>query len=202
MNQKLHSVLDSYRQTPHPATGIPPAAMIFRDGMRSKLPRQGVTEMKVTEARILDAQKKGDNESQINSSKYRKQSSFEIGDIVWIRNYKKQRKFDPLFITEPYQITNISTEGNKITVKNTVTNSVLCRHPDDIKPCRFTGGMEETPDTENIETQLPAWPEYMDDSEDHLSAKIRQPMPVEIPLRRSTRERWPNSQFQDYVLDM
>ena len=32
--EALESTLNSYRHTPHPASGIPPAAMMFRDGQR------------------------------------------------------------------------------------------------------------------------------------------------------------------------
>ena len=195
----LHPALDNYRQTPHPATGISPAAMLFRDGMQSKLPRRSVTENQVTEARIKDALKKDDNETHINSLKYRKQSSFKVGDIVWIRNYNKQRKFDPLFIPEPYEITQINPEGNKITVKNTVTNNVLCRHPDDVKPCRFPIDMDETLDAEYIPQETLEWPEYADYLEDdNLFVEDAKLAPG---LRRSIRERRPNSRFKDYVLE-
>ena len=42
--EALESALNSYRHTPHPATGIPPAAMMFRDGQRYDLPRTYATE--------------------------------------------------------------------------------------------------------------------------------------------------------------
>lgn len=36
-----------YRDTPHPATGIAPAAMLFRDGQKYGLPRQSATPAQV-----------------------------------------------------------------------------------------------------------------------------------------------------------
>ena len=36
----------------------------------------------------------------INCSKYRKEDEIREGDKVLIRNYTKQRKFDPIFIPE------------------------------------------------------------------------------------------------------
>ena len=34
--QALRDVINSYRQMPHPSTGIPPAAMMFREGVRGE----------------------------------------------------------------------------------------------------------------------------------------------------------------------
>jgi hypothetical protein len=197
----LHSVLDSYRQTPHPATGISPAAMLFRDSMRTNIPRKKATDTDVDEARRTDKKKKLDNETLINSSKYRKKSKFLVGDMVWVRNYNKSKKFDTLFITEPYQIIHINHEGNKLTVRNTITERVLCRHPDDIKPCVPTEGRndapEDTPEATTINNHE-NWPvceeEY--DENDVLAEEAT----TEIQPRRSNRARKPNSRFKDYDL--
>ena len=40
----LDECLNSYRQTPHPNTGIPPSDMLFRDGVRSNFPRKNIDE--------------------------------------------------------------------------------------------------------------------------------------------------------------
>ena len=74
--EALESTLNSYRHTPHPATGIPPAAMMFRDGQRYDLPRTYATEEDVRRAREADNQKKSENAEKINSSKYRKRELF------------------------------------------------------------------------------------------------------------------------------
>ena len=42
--EALHRALNSYKQTPHIATGVPPASMLFRDGIRSEFPRKAFTE--------------------------------------------------------------------------------------------------------------------------------------------------------------
>ena len=34
--------MDSYRQTPHYATRVPTASMVFRDGMKSAFPRRAL----------------------------------------------------------------------------------------------------------------------------------------------------------------
>ena len=56
--ETLNEMLGNYQQTPHPATGIPPVSMMFRDGFKSKFPRQVVSENQVTAAKLKDLQGK------------------------------------------------------------------------------------------------------------------------------------------------
>ena len=95
--ESLKNILHSYRQTPHPATGLPPASMMFRDGYRGEFPRQSVTDEDIPRAKARDFQQKQANEDRINSSKYRQSSNFKVGDKVYMRNYNKQKKFNQFF---------------------------------------------------------------------------------------------------------
>ena len=49
--ETLKQLLSTYRDTPHPATGLPPAATLFRDGKRTVFPRKLVTDSDVSSAR-------------------------------------------------------------------------------------------------------------------------------------------------------
>ena len=60
-NESLKNVLRSYRQTPHTATGLPPATMIFRHGQRLDFPRRHATGEEVARAREADQKKKTEN---------------------------------------------------------------------------------------------------------------------------------------------
>ena len=60
-NETLNSFLVNYRDTPHIATGIFPAAMLFRDGYKSKLPRSKATAEAVRSARNKDIDRKSKN---------------------------------------------------------------------------------------------------------------------------------------------
>ena len=126
--EALESALNSHRHTPHTATGIPPAAMMFCNGQRYDLPRTYATEEDVRRAREADNQKKSENEEKINLSKYRKASTFNIGEKVRIRNYQKSRKFDPVFLAQPFKIIDINDAGNKIMVEHQENGFRLCRH--------------------------------------------------------------------------
>ena len=73
-SKALREALKTYRQTPHPATGIPPASMMFRDGLNHKFPRKGSTEQDVENAKELDTQK--------NQNDKKKQTLQNIGLVL------------------------------------------------------------------------------------------------------------------------
>ena len=183
--ETLERTLNNYRHTPHPATGIPPAAMMFRDGQRYDFPRTYATEEDVRRAREADKQKKIDNEEKINSSKYRKKSNFNIGDKVRVRNYQKSRKFDPVFLGEPFKIIDINDEGNKLIVEHQENGFSLCRRPDDVKP--FI-------EPNYIEVEDVQWPvgDERDVAEDLGIEKSGETAPT---LRRSERKKTPNPRY-------
>ena len=54
----LSSFLVNYRDTPHSATGVAPAHMMFRDGYRSNLPHKSLSEEQIKTARQKDSDKK------------------------------------------------------------------------------------------------------------------------------------------------
>ena len=68
----LQATLSSYRQTPHPSTNISPAAFLFRDGMKTDMPRISASDNDIKIATARDLKLKKENEETINSSKYKK----------------------------------------------------------------------------------------------------------------------------------
>ena len=133
----LNTLLNNYRNTPHPATGISPASMLFRDGERSLFPRQSVTEEEVAAGRERDHMLKKANQSKVNAGKFKIASVFQKGDRVLVRNYNKTRKFDPTFLPHEFIIIDISENGQCLTVEGMNDGVTLKRHPDDIK--KFEG---------------------------------------------------------------
>ena len=128
----IKAALKTYRQTPHPATNMPPASMLFRDGVRADFPRKPVSEQEIIQAKERDQKLKEQNQEKINSSMYRTANQFQIGDWVIIRNHKKCSKFEPLFLPTPFQIMHYESQLGKYFVEN--GKETLIRHPDDLKP--------------------------------------------------------------------
>jgi hypothetical protein len=195
--QNVQEVLNSYRQTPHPSTGIPPADMMFRDGLRSTFPRRTVTDDLVAQSRQRDLKLKMKNEEEVNSSKYRQASSFRVGDRVLVRNYKKSSKFDPLFLPEPFVVTVIDGNSNKITIQ--AKGQILDRHPDDIK--LFHGVYNDSCADEETSNNFQFGElEYDDDSADEgvifsHPHPVNAAPPIQQEPRRSNREKTRNPRY-------
>ena len=109
----LEVLLNNYRDLPHPATGLTPGSMLFRDDKPSIYPRKSVRTKGIIKAKGKDQKMKLQRTDEINESKYKKQDEIDIGDRILIRNYPKQHKFDPLFLPQPYIV--ISTNKNYVT---------------------------------------------------------------------------------------
>ena len=71
-SKTLQQLLQNYRDTPHPATGIPPSSMLFRNTMPGPFPQRLLSEEDVETARLYDQRNKAERESVINSSKFKK----------------------------------------------------------------------------------------------------------------------------------
>ena len=136
-NDALNQLLMNYRDTPHPATGVAPTAMLFRDAHQSNFLRRPVTENDIMCARKCDAALKESCQNRVNASKYRKPSQLNVGGTVLLRNYNKTSKFDPTFQSESCKIVDTDQCGCFLVIEREADGCIFCRHPDDVKP--FTG---------------------------------------------------------------
>ena len=208
--QALQSTLNNYRQTPHPATGVAPANMLFRDGIKSQFPRKPSSNDDIASAKQRDLDQKKRKQDEVNESKYRKSSCFKTGDRVLVRNYKKTSKFDPLFIPNPYEIIDINNEAKKLTLKICGEKDTLIRHPDDVKPYMGGNNFQNKCDVDESCRENPAERELLlynkheeeqagdtgieihETPDDHENLAQDDEQHV---LRRSTRQRFPNSRY-------
>ena len=131
--EALQQLLNNYRDTPHPATALPPGSMMFRHGYRTTLPRVNVDPQQVDEARVRDQHQKQERELNVNASKFRKENVITIGDTVIIRNFNKKRKFDPDFTKDMFNVIDKSKDGTVITIARESDGKIFRRHPNDIK---------------------------------------------------------------------
>ena len=127
--EELQQFLTNYRDTPHPAIGIAPSAMLSRNPPNSSFPWISTSEDDIKEVRARDTKLKSKRESYVNSSKYKKPSNFNIGDKVLIQNFNKSSKYDPYFQSKPCIVKDIF-QNNLLLEHN---NTLYKRHPDDVK---------------------------------------------------------------------
>ena len=151
--EALQSLLSTYRNTPHPATGLSPSAMLFRDGERNIFPRVTASEEAVTQARLRDLELKEKKQQGINSGKYRTDSQFALNDHVLVRNYHKTKKFDPTFLPDDFTVVAIENDGRCITIERASDGGRLQRHPDDLKKFDNTH-MKHTPQQQLSERDI------------------------------------------------
>ena len=76
--EALQMLLQNYRSTPHPATGVAPADMLFRDGLCTSFPRKKVSDEQIQLARQRDKQLKQEREKKIHQSMDRHQISILV----------------------------------------------------------------------------------------------------------------------------
>jgi hypothetical protein len=211
----LKGALNSYRQTPHPATGVPPANMMFRDGIKAQFPRRGASDGEIAAAKQKDLEQKERHQEEVNQSKYRKLSHFAVGDAVLVRNYGKTSKFHPEFIPTPYEVIAVDNKAKKITMKMGGYDSTLTRHPDNIERYVRDGDCQLWQDAPVVDDRSSAEEEllrhYCQEEESEGITITEQATPITVEgdpdegpdvqpngdgagseLRRSTRRRFPN----------
>ena len=133
----IQHLLNNYRNTPHPATGVSPSSMLFRDGQRCMFPRTSSTDEDIAIARERDLCQKEKQQNKVNSGKYRIESHIDVGDEVLVRNYQKQRKFDPTFLPTQFIVIGATDNGHCLTLQSLEDGNILKRHADDVK--KFSG---------------------------------------------------------------
>ena len=204
----LQNFLSNYRDTPHPATGISPSSMMFRDGQEGVFPRVSVTDQEVVNARERDRETKEIREEQINRKKFRRPEVIVVGDIVLMRNHRKQRKFEPTFLPEAFKVLNVSGGGRFLVIERSSDGTVFRRHPDDVK--KFEGRFPDNPNNQfSEEEEIREWhnrcaqyaaevEEYDDDDNGVIDEEVRNSQP-----RRTVRTRHRNSRYfnDDFITD-
>ena len=131
--ETFSAFLTSYRETPPVSTGIPPAHMVFRDGYRNKLPQQQIPDNKIREARQTDSDIKKEHKFTYNLSRHTVDINYKIGDQVFLRNYKKEPKFDPHYLPEKFVMMEVLAKGFGLLVKSLNTDRYFIRHPNNVK---------------------------------------------------------------------
>ena len=202
----VQKAVSNHMQTPHPATGLPPGAMLFRDGIRADFPRKVASEQEVKLARARDEELKKANQDKVNASKYRKQSEFVAGELVLLRNYDKTSKFNPVFKPEPYVVLEVDPVAKKLILESTATSRRSIRHPDDVKPYHIPH--EFVAEHAHQEVGLPHVSDGLEEDNDSggvvdgevTEAGIPMEATVDVP-RRSNRLKKTNQRYynSDYV---
>ena len=166
--EALRDALRTYQQTPHPATDIPPANMLFQDGINTHFPRKSSSEIDVRESRKTDHESKVANQARVNSSKYRKQSSIGPGDVVLVRDCTRNSKFDPKYLPDPFILVKLNEDSKQVMLQGLKVQKVVVRHLDDVKD--FHGSLDSDEDQTKFMCDAPQSEVEKAAQEAHLDA--------------------------------
>jgi hypothetical protein len=191
--QAVNKLLENYRATPHPSTGLAPGDMMFRHGYRADYPQQpAVTENQVQESINDDIQRRRERSEQMNQSKYRTSKQLQPGDVVITRNKKRTSKYQPMFDPTP-RIVESAEPGGAICISP--DGSAQRRHIDDIKPITLIDPQENHAHQENSqERPTREAPITMLEQDSAILAQIPSP-PPQAP-RRSQRNTQPIERYE------
>ena len=90
----LQNLLINYSDTSHPTPSIPPASMLFRDGMKGVFPRRCIVEKDTKDTRKNDSSVKKDSQNKLTVSKYCPNDKLFKGETIHHRNCGRTFKFD------------------------------------------------------------------------------------------------------------
>ena len=155
--EALQNLLSNYRDTPHNATGVTPASMMFRDGQEGTFPRISISSEQVQEARERDKTQKTMREREINEHKFRVKENIKSGDNVLMRNPYKKRKFDPTFLPETFTVVQIESDGTTLLLERRSDGAMFRRHPDDVKIFKKEILDEKKSSTTSEKEQMERW---------------------------------------------
>ena len=128
--QAVDDLLQAYRTTPHPATGIAPGDILFRYGYHADFPRKASTDEEVDAAVDKDREQKRERTENTNASSKRRTADFQPGDQVLLKEYPKQGKFDPLYARDVAEVIQVEDKG--VIVRES-DGKIKRRHKDDVK---------------------------------------------------------------------
>ena len=131
LQDALNSTLAAYRSTPHPATCVTPAQMLFRSSYNQDFASQPLTNEQVDLAQKRDQEQRLKRQEELNTSTHRKESHYEPNSMVLVKN-DIRCKFDPMFGPTPFKV--IKSQGNGLILERSSDNRIFRRHCDDVKP--------------------------------------------------------------------
>jgi len=123
LQEATYDMLQAYRETPHPATGIAPYELLMHRAIRTRFdhyPTERATR---------------DEEIRRKGSKYKEKHTFKAGEAVLLKRDKKRKGNTPF---EPYIFIATKVIGSTIHARRTSDGKTVCRDASKFKLLRTT----------------------------------------------------------------
>ncbi|XP_062576186.1 uncharacterized protein K02A2.6-like [Saccostrea cucullata] len=188
---EIRKYLFAYRTIPHTTTGVPPAELVFRRKLRTKLPQvENLQEHDYDEGvRDKDAYSKYRNKLYIDEKRGAVDCDLELGDSVLLKKAVKD-KMDTPYHAVPYQL--VQKTGNSCVVKSP-EGVLVKRNSEFVKKYQEPESVSDIP--ESLSDLSEPSVESSANSDDVPSAA-----PVTPSVRRSTRIRKLPQRLKDFEL--
>ena len=113
----LVTFLMAYRSTPHPATAVSPAELMFGRTIRTKMPEVGRSQPRPTTDRVRDNDRQYKAMAKRNADRRRRAESAElsVGDLVLVKVPVKSSKLCGTFFPNPYLLLELC--GTQVRVR-------------------------------------------------------------------------------------
>ncbi|XP_062578034.1 uncharacterized protein K02A2.6-like [Saccostrea cucullata] len=188
---EIRKYLFAYRTTPHTTTGVPPAELMFRRKLRTKLPQvENLQENDYDEGvRDKDAYSKYRNKIYIDEKRDAQECDLELGDSVLLKKATKD-KMDTPYHVEPYTL--VQKTGNSCVVKS----------PEGVLVKRNSEFVKKYQEPESV-SDIPENPSDLSEPSVESSANsddVPSAAPVTPSVRRSTRIRKLPQRLKDFEL--
>ena len=136
VREALDTWLLAYRTTPHPATGVPPATLVFGRTIRDTIPtiqdRSDPLNWEAISAREHDFRRKTCEAANSLRNATSNPTQLRVGQQVLRKNEDATHKLDPQWDPNPWTVTE-STPAT-VTIQNPITSQVTTRHSSFVKP--------------------------------------------------------------------
>ena len=104
IKREMYKYLLAYHSTPHSSTGVPPAELMFKRKIRTKLPQLEPSRSQSDEdVRDRDQISKQKGKEYADLKRQAKTSDINVGDAVLLKQ-RKQNKLTPTFESQPYTV--------------------------------------------------------------------------------------------------
>ena len=194
---EIRLYLRAYRCTPHSVTGVPPAELMFRRRIRTKLPEfRENFETEDGEVRDKDFESKTKSCVYTDERRAAKDSNIQPGDEVLVKQ-PKENKLTSTFENQPYHVVN--KEGN----------SVIVESPEGVRYRRNSTHVkryirrEKSNDLQDVQRDLRHSFEESDNNHSPTSDNIgeeNKSQNTEFGISRPSRSRVMPRKFEDYVM--
>ena len=190
--KELPKFLLAYRSTPHSATGVSPAELLYNRKIRTKLPELSDNSRPQTESvRDRDAEKKELGKLYSDAKRHAAESNISVGDEVLLKQ-KHQNKFTTTFEPTPYEV--IGKHGNQLVMQSPDKSRVVKRNITHTRPYQ-----RPEPDAQKEKTPVSAA-----ETAETVPMTPTVPVPVSTPqarTRHSERLHKPPEYLKDYICE-